>query len=128
LQSQSLCNILSNERIGLFFTIAPGPRQRSHSRVGVSRDPWPYFTVSNSRLSQPGDSRSNKVEVTLRLTISQSVSQSVLVSSPILGSWPGIYYCLTVTVLLLWGALPDEKTGLCFVRVIVCSGKSFVIM
>jgi hypothetical protein len=26
--------------------------------------------------------------------------------------WPNIYYCLTVTVLLLWGALSDERTGL----------------
>jgi hypothetical protein len=30
---QSWCNILSNERMGLSFTIAAGPRQRSHSRV-----------------------------------------------------------------------------------------------
>jgi hypothetical protein len=65
-----------------------------------------------------------EVKVTLRLT----VSQSVLVSSPIWGVWPGIYYCLTVIVLLLWGALSDERTDLSFVRVIVCSSKSFVIM
>jgi hypothetical protein len=32
-----------------------------------------------------------KVEVTLRLTVGQSVSQSVLVSCPIWGSWPDIY-------------------------------------
>jgi hypothetical protein len=41
-----------------------------------------------------------------------------MVSSPIWGSWPGIqyvYYYLTTTVLLLWGALSDERTGLCFV-------------
>jgi hypothetical protein len=29
----------------------------------------------------------------------RSVNQQVLVSSPIWGSWPGIYYCLTLTVL-----------------------------
>jgi hypothetical protein len=51
----------------------------------------------------------------------RSVSQSVLVSSPQLG-------LMTVTALLLWGALSDERTGLSFVRVIVCSSKSFVIM
>jgi hypothetical protein len=56
----------------------------------------------------------------------QSVSQSVLVSIPIWDPWPDIYYCLTVTVLLLWGALSDERTGLSFVRVIVCISKSFV--
>jgi hypothetical protein len=33
----------------LSFTIAVGPRQCSHSRVLV-----PYFTVSDSKLSQPG--------------------------------------------------------------------------
>jgi hypothetical protein len=31
------------------------------------------------------------------------------VSSPIWASWPDIYYCLTVTVLFLWGALSDER-------------------
>jgi hypothetical protein len=40
---------LSNERTGLPFTIAAGPRQRIHSRVRVSRDSRPYFTVSDSR-------------------------------------------------------------------------------
>jgi hypothetical protein len=35
-----------------------------------------------------------------------------LVSSTTLGSWPDIYYCLTVTVLLLWGALSDVSKGL----------------
>jgi hypothetical protein len=29
--------------MGLSFTIAAGPRQRSHSRVRVPRDSWPYF-------------------------------------------------------------------------------------
>jgi hypothetical protein len=35
------------------FTIAAGPRQRSHSQVRVPRDSWPSFTVSDSRLPQP---------------------------------------------------------------------------
>jgi hypothetical protein len=50
LWSQSLYDILSDERMGLSFTIAAGPHQRIHSRV---RFPWgsrTYFTVSNSRL------------------------------------------------------------------------------
>jgi hypothetical protein len=41
---------LSDVRTGLSFIIAPGPRQRSHSRVRVPRDSQPYFTVSDSRL------------------------------------------------------------------------------
>jgi hypothetical protein len=40
---------LSDERVGLSFTIAAGSRQRSHSRVPVPWDSWPYFTVSDSR-------------------------------------------------------------------------------
>jgi hypothetical protein len=45
---------LSDERTGLPFTIAAGPRQRSHSWVRVPRDSWPYFTLSDSRLPQSG--------------------------------------------------------------------------
>jgi hypothetical protein len=33
------------------------PRQRSHSWVRVAQDSWPYFTVSDSRLPQPGGPR-----------------------------------------------------------------------
>jgi hypothetical protein len=43
----------SDGRMGLSFTIAAGPRQRSHSQVLVPRDSWPHFTVSDSRLPQP---------------------------------------------------------------------------
>jgi hypothetical protein len=45
---------LSDVRMGLLFTSAAGHRQRSHSQVRVLRNLWPYFTVSNSRLPQPG--------------------------------------------------------------------------
>jgi hypothetical protein len=45
---------LSDERMGLPFTIAAGPCQSSHSRVRVPGDSWSYFTVSDSRLPQPG--------------------------------------------------------------------------
>jgi hypothetical protein len=40
--------------MGLSFTNAAGPRQRSHSQVRVPRDSWPYFTVWDSRLPQLG--------------------------------------------------------------------------
>jgi hypothetical protein len=53
-----------------------------------------------------------KVKVTLRLSVSQSVSLGV---DPHLCSWPDIYYSLTVMVLFLWGALSDKRTGLSFV-------------
>jgi hypothetical protein len=47
---------LSNERTGLLFTIAAGPRQCSHSQFRVPRVSWPYFTVSDLRLPQLGGS------------------------------------------------------------------------
>jgi hypothetical protein len=47
---------LSDERTGLPFTNAAGPRQRSHSWARVPRDSWPYFTVSDSRLPRTGGS------------------------------------------------------------------------
>jgi hypothetical protein len=43
----------SDERMGLSFTIAAGPRQSIHSQVRVPQDSWPHFTVSDSRLPQP---------------------------------------------------------------------------
>jgi hypothetical protein len=42
--------------MGPSFTLAAGPRQRSHSQVPVPRDSWPYFTVPDSRLPQLGGS------------------------------------------------------------------------
>jgi hypothetical protein len=45
---------LSDERTGLPFIISAGPRQRNHSWVWFPRSSWPYFTVSDSRLPQPG--------------------------------------------------------------------------
>jgi hypothetical protein len=38
---------LSDEGMGLSFTIAPGSRQHSHLRIQVPWDSWPYFTVSD---------------------------------------------------------------------------------
>jgi hypothetical protein len=196
---------LSDEGTGLPFTITAGPRQRYHSWVWVPRESWPYFTLSVSRLPQPGGpgpriyipqeqgdpvitpgtgfpfrrllrlaglrwrywNSPPRREVSLIFSMSgftwsytanmfilmipydlclfpaqfyyisiyiwkikscvhiadrcapwscfkskskshcdwRSVSQSVLVSSPLWGSWPDIYYSLTVTVLSLWGAL-----------------------
>jgi hypothetical protein len=56
---------LSDQRTGLSFTVAAGPRQRSHSRVRVAWDSWPYFTVSYSRLpfSSPPTTHRATVEV-----------------------------------------------------------------
>jgi hypothetical protein len=52
-----------------------------------------------------------KVKVTLRL----SVSQYILVSSPLWDLWQDIASCLKVDVLILWGSHSDERSGLSFV-------------
>jgi hypothetical protein len=56
---------LSNERTGLSFKIAAGPRQRSHSRVRVPWDSRPYFALLDSRLpfSSPPTTRMATAEV-----------------------------------------------------------------
>jgi hypothetical protein len=59
------------------------------------------LTTTGSCLSQ--------CQLKLRLT----VSQYVLMSSPIWGSWPDTYWLLRPC--LLWGALSDDRTGLSFV-------------
>jgi hypothetical protein len=40
--------------MGLSFTIAGGPRQRSHFQVRVPRDSSPHFIVSDSGFFKPG--------------------------------------------------------------------------
>jgi hypothetical protein len=47
------------------------------------------------------------------------VCRSVFVSSPISGPRPDFCYCQTLAVLLVCGALSDERTGLSFVAVIL---------
>jgi hypothetical protein len=47
--------MLSEERMGVSFTTAAGPRQSNHPQVRVRQDSR-YFTVSDSRLPQTGGS------------------------------------------------------------------------
>jgi hypothetical protein len=71
---------LSLPRGWVSFTIAAGPRPRSHSQVRVSWDSWPYFTVSDSRLLQTG----GPVFISLRNRVAQLYPQalgSLLVAS-----------------------------------------------
>jgi hypothetical protein len=103
-----LWGALSDERTGLSFVYAAGSCQRSLS----------WFRV-------PWDSQV-KVKVTLRLTVSQSVSLGV---EPHLGLMTRYLLLFdSYGLVFLWGALSDERTGLSFVRVIACISKSFVIM
>jgi hypothetical protein len=74
----------------LSFTIPAGPRQHSHSRFRVQRDPWPYFAVSDSRLFQPGDqvpvciSPRNKVAQLYLQALGSPLSLSLLLRSTII--------------------------------------------
>jgi hypothetical protein len=56
----------------------------------------------------------DKIKVTLQLVVSQSVSQLFLVSRPTWGPRPDFCYCKTVTGLLMWSALSDERMVLSF--------------
>jgi hypothetical protein len=126
---------LSDERTGLPFTIAAGLASavilgsesrgtRDNILLPQIRDSpnlegqVPVFITPRNRVAQlypqalgslfvaSYDSQGYvKVKVTLWLTVSQTISHGV---EPHLGSWPDIYYFLTVTVLFLWGAMSKQ--------------------
>jgi hypothetical protein len=126
--------------MGLSFTIAAEPRQRSHSQVLVPRDSWPHFTVSDSRLPQPRGTgpliyipqeqdsavmplgtgfpfRLLPRLVELRWSIQPRLHTGVISSYSLGMKHPsGAYGQIFITVrqLLTWGALPDGKTDLSF--------------
>jgi hypothetical protein len=105
---------VSDERTGLSFTTAAGPRQSSHSRVRV-----PYFTVSDSILpfSSPPTTRRATVGIYESESCITTDGQLANLSSnkaPVWGLGPYFYYCQTVADLLMWGALSDDRTGLPF--------------
>jgi hypothetical protein len=54
-----------------------------------------------------------EAEVTLRLTVSESVSTSWC-RAPLWDMRPDITFCRSVAVLFVWGALSDDRTGLQF--------------
>jgi hypothetical protein len=130
--------------MGLLFTIAAGPGQRSHSQVRVPRDSS-YFTVPYSRLPHlegqvysPGTGFHFRCLLQLAglrwkysippphgkfTSLNESESyvttdaKSTSLSwnkAPIWGLRPDFYYRQTVSVSLIWGALSDEMTGQSF--------------
>jgi hypothetical protein len=83
---------------------------------------------------QAQDSRSYNIiscwlvkSVTLRLTVSQSVSLGVEPHLGLMTKYLVLFDSYGLVFFFLWGALSDERTGLSFVRVIVCIIKSFVM-
>jgi hypothetical protein len=80
--------------MGLSLTIAAGPRRRSHSQVRVRRDSLLYFTVSDSRLRQPGKTGP-------RIYIPQELGSLFVASYDSQGYDKGIGPCLTGNILRL---------------------------
>jgi hypothetical protein len=86
---------LSEERTGLSFTIAAGPRQRSHFLLSQ---------ICHSQLS---------LSLMFRPTVSRPICLGAKHPS---GAYDQIFItCVTVTVLFFWGALSHERSGLSFV-------------
>jgi hypothetical protein len=124
---QSLCNILCDEKMGLSFTTAAGRRQCSHFQVRAPRThvhnlvsqirgspnlegQIPVFISPRNRVTRLYPWLQDKVKITLRLTVNQSVSLGV-------DSHLGLMTrCLLLFdsygLVFLWGALSDERTGL----------------
>jgi hypothetical protein len=75
-----LWGALSDERTGLSFVYAAGPRQRSLSLVRVPRDSWSYFTVSDMRLPF------SSLPTTRRVTVQVFDPASIRVNSPYLAT------------------------------------------
>jgi hypothetical protein len=115
-------------RLQLLLVLACAVILGSESR-GTRVRSWPKFTVSDSRLpiSSPPTARRAMVEV-FDLASTRDVSLASQNQSHIATDSQLVSQSLLVSVLSLWGALSDKRTGLSFVRVIVCSNKSFVIM
>jgi hypothetical protein len=84
--------------------------------IGISRDSQGIMLIRKPRLRWDDSTGVTKSKSRYDR---RSVGQSVLVSSPIWGSWPNIYCWLTFTLLSMSGAPSDERSGLSFVLVIV---------
>jgi hypothetical protein len=119
--------VLSDERTGLSFTIFAGLRQRSYSRgtryhiiLSQIRDYPVHRLLRLARLrrrylTSPSHGillQASRVESYVT-TDGRSASLSWNKAS-IWGLRPDFYYCQTVADLLIWGAFPDERTGLSF--------------
>jgi hypothetical protein len=79
-----------------------------------TRNPFPRLCGKHSSCSNPLKTESESESESYVTTDSQLASLSWN-KAPIWGLWPDINYSFTITVLLLWGALSDERTGLSFV-------------
>jgi hypothetical protein len=73
----------------------------------------PVFISPRNRLAQLYPRGQSQSHVTTEgQSVSQSVSQYILVSSSLWNLWLDIIFCLKIAVLSLWSALSDERSGL----------------
>jgi hypothetical protein len=118
--------VFSEERTGLYFTIAVGSHQCSHSRVRVPRDSRSYFSLfrldapptwrdSVPYLYPPTTGVSQFIYILLQFMLSYnwpSVGQSILESGSHLGAMTRLSSCLTIASFLTWDTLSEERIGL----------------
>jgi hypothetical protein len=84
---------------------------------------WTHSAIFSASIAEPNSPLTAHLD--LRNSTDDSVSGSYVMTdglsaslswnkAPNWGLRPDFYYCRTVAGLLMWGALPDEKTGLSF--------------
>jgi hypothetical protein len=100
----------------------PGTGFPFHRLLQLAGLRWRYSTRTPHEMLTNPQSQSQSHNATDGQSVSQSWCRAQSGAHD-----QDIYYCLTVTVLFLWGALSDER-AVCLLSVIVCSSKSFVIM
>jgi hypothetical protein len=84
---------------------SPPPHTHTHTHKRCT-DPTGYPNIKQvSTKKYQSENTINKFKVKL-FCDGKSVSQPVLV--------PDLYYCRIIAAFLVWGALPDERTGLLF--------------
>jgi hypothetical protein len=139
---------LSNERMGMSFTITAGPLPaQSYSVPSSAGLPTvlyclilEIFLIVASYDSQGYDGGirphlHTRFSLKVKSKSSQSQNyvttdgQSAILSwnkAPIWGLRPDFYYCQRVAGFLMWGAVSGERTGLLFATVTVSNNKSVV--
>jgi hypothetical protein len=125
------CGVLYLARGRECLKIVAVPRQRSHFRVRVPWDSWPYFTVSDSRLpfSSPRTTRRDMVEVIdptstrgkqiweLLYDWRLTANRLVLVPSPLRLRVRIFFSIEHLRSLSLYNILSDERMDLSFIIV-----------
>jgi hypothetical protein len=112
----NISTVLCNLQITAAFTKHSHSAMCSRIRYLVTVSHNGYYSASMVTSLPAGscpttDSYKSKSKLSYDL---RSVSQSVLVSSPIFSSRTDFCYCQTVAYLMMWGTLSDERMDLLF--------------